>query len=316
MLPVIVFGSFSYAHGREPRFNHRHLVAAAAEAVATVDHGDIEAGHVRLGDGVNIACQVAGGCIDLAADGAAGGSDCLGLVGAHAFGEDTNAVVDMGSHPVAVADNIVVEDRQDFPALLLCIVGKDASAVEALLFSAQGRENQRCAELAFGKDPRGFHHSGDAGSVIVGAGRICGEIHHVGDATVEVALDDDDAVRVGRAALDSNSVGDDRWTRYARWCGDRVLHGDDFKAGAAIGAHLPELGLDPAAGGADAARVGHLIRQRMAGTEAHHLLNVAAEAGLADIDGDGGERGTNCRARLRRRRRLPVRCAPPKQKRG
>ncbi len=152
---------------------------------------------------------------------------------ARAFREDAHMLVVADAvGAAAAADDVVVEIRLDLPALRLGIIGERLAAVEALLLAHQGRIDDGGREFVLREHPRRLDHGGGAGAVVIGAGRIGGGVHHVGDAAVDMAGDDDDAVRIGRAALDGDDVADADAVRAAR-AGEILLGRDDGEAAAA-----------------------------------------------------------------------------------
>ena len=162
--------------------------------------------------------------------------------------------------------------------------------LQPLLFPGQRGVDDGRAELALRQDAGGFHDGGDAGGIVIGAGSVVGDVLVGRVAAVEVALDDDDAVGIGRSALDGDDVDDERGLRIAG-AGHGVGRRHDFEAAAAGGAHGAEFGFDPAAGGADAARAGLLVGDGRARAEADHFLDIGALAGFADFAGNGGQCG-------------------------
>jgi hypothetical protein len=62
------------------------------------------------------------------------------------------------------------------------VVGQDLAAEQALLLARQHAVHDRGRELVLAQHARRLQHRGDAGAVVVGAGRVAGHVHHVGDA--------------------------------------------------------------------------------------------------------------------------------------
>ena len=303
VLACVILGCLRHAHSRKPGFHHRHLVSAATEAIPAINKRHVKASHVLIGDDIHVARKIARRRINLAANRPASSGNRLFLVRANAFGEDADTVVHRGCKTVRVADDIVVQNCEHVPALRLGVGCQDTAAMQPLLFPAQRREHQRRAELALRQDAGGFHHGGDARSIVIRPGSVGGEIEWIGNPAVEVALDDDHAVRVGRPAQDGDGIGDHRRIGNARRGRDSVLHLQHFEAAAAVSAHLAELGFDPAPRRADAANVRCLVGQRVARSERHHLLDIAAQARLADLARD------RCQGLFDRcRRRGRIRC--------
>jgi len=170
------------------------------------------------------------------------------------------------------------------------LVGQDLAAQQALLLARQHGIDQRRVELIGRQDSGGLEHGGHARGVVIGAGRVGGEVHHIGDARIEVAGNDDDAVGIARSALDGDDIDDLGRGRHPA-ARDRVGRGDDLEAAAAGRADAFELALGPAAGGADAARLGLGLGHRVASAEVDHGLDVGAHALGLDQNTEGPQFG-------------------------
>ena len=255
---------------------HLDLIAAAAVAVGAVDHLDVEIGQIAVGQAVHEPGQVAGRGINLAAVVAPALFLGLGLDGLGAFGEDADpGRVAHARLAFGTADDVIVQIGLDAPALGLGVVGQDLAAQQSLFLAGQGGEDQGGVKAVFREDPRGLQHGGHARGVVIGAGGVGGEIHHVGDPAVDVAGDDDDAVGIACAALDGDDVHHLCRRRHAGG-GDRVGRRHYGKTAAAVAADRFEFALGPAARGADAAGVGGRLRHRVAGAESNQRLDVGA----------------------------------------
>ena len=111
------------------------------------------------------------------------------------------------------ADDVVVEDGVELPAFGFGEFGEVAAAVEALLLTGDGDEDDAAGEFEFGEDAGALDGDGYAAGVVVGAGCgiVCVEV--VGVAGVVVAGDEDLAVGLcGIGAMqDSVDIGELAW---------------------------------------------------------------------------------------------------------
>ena len=108
------------------------------------------------------------------------------------------------------ADDVVVEDGFEVPTLGFDELGEVAAAVEALLFSGDGEEDDGAGEFEFAEDAGGFDGDGGAAGVVVGTGGGVVGVEVVGVAGVVVAGDEDEAGGLGGigAAEDGVDVGE------------------------------------------------------------------------------------------------------------
>ena len=96
------------------------------------------------------------------------------------------------------ADDVVVEDGFELPALGFGEAGEVAAAVEALLFSGDGDEDDGGWEFELREDAGALERDGDAAGVVVGSGSGVVGVEVVGVAGVVVAGDEDAAGGPGR----------------------------------------------------------------------------------------------------------------------
>ena len=117
-----------------------------------------------------------------------------------------------------------------------------------------------------------------------------------------MAGDDDDPVGIGRAALNRQDVHHLGRIGHAA-AGDGVGGQGDGQATAAFGADGAELTFGPAAGRADAARLGPGFGQGVAGAEPDQGLDVGPHPVGLDLGGDAvQQRLLHCGGGLRLRR--------------
>ena len=248
------------------------MVAAAAEAVGAPDLPDVEPDPQPVGEAVedSARCCATGcrsrrrGCASRPrarpAPASAGLPTARGMRGiAHAVGR------------AMIADDVVVEDGDDVPALRLGVVGEHLAAVEPLLLARQRGIDDRARELVLRQHPRRLQHRGHARPVVVRARSVGGEIHHVGHAAVDMALDDDHVVGPLGPALDRDHVAHRRRLGDAR-AGERLAWPHRRQAVAI------ELRLGPAERRADPPLGIGLRRQRVPRSEAHQASRSYAEA--------------------------------------
>ena len=119
-----------------------------------------------------------------------------------------------------------------------------------------------------------------------GAWRVVRRVHHVGYARIDVAGDDDHAIRVARPALDRDDVHDLGRIRDAL-AGDGLGGRHDLETATAVPGHGFEACLRPASSGADAARVGDGVGERGRRPEADQLLDRRVQRARIDVIGDG-----------------------------
>jgi hypothetical protein len=308
VLVVEVLGPLGEANGGEALLIEGAVVAAAEEAVAAEDENGVEGrdhahGHVawlaggRVGGqalrggtevgGADVddgAGELAGGGVAFGAEGLDGAELVGGGVGGDAFGEDADGglVLDVGGCGVAgggvPADDVVVEDSFELPVFFVGEFGEVGAAVEALLFSGYGNEDDGAGEFEFAEDAGGFEGDGDSAGVVVGAGGGVVGVGVGGVAGVVVAGNEDHAGGLGGvgAAEDGVDVADFGGLGDAGvWCGAGGL-GEGvalyFEAVVAGGGDGFELGLDPVGGGVDAGVGGE--------------VGVHAGEGAAVVEGD------------------------------
>ena len=156
------------------------------------------------------------------------------------------------------ADDVVVEDGFEIPALGFDVLREVAAAVEALLFSGYGEEDDGAGEFKLAEDAGGFDGDGGAAGVVVSAGRGIVGVEVVGVTGVIVAGDENDAIGLGGvgAAEDGVDVGElggfgDAGERGGAAGFDEFVAFDLEAAAAGFGVAL-EFGLDPIGGGVDA----------------------------------------------------------------
>src|SRR5690606_39095579 len=191
---------------------------------------------------VDVAGQVARGRVDLAAGEAARAGFGRRLGHARALGEHARGgVVDHAVDPGDVADHVVVEHRLDAPAFGLRLRGDDLAAEQALLLARQRGVDDGARESVLRQDARGLKRAGDAGGVVVGAGRVGGEVHHVRYARVDVAAHDHVAAGVRGTALDREHADHFGRLGNALLAGNRVADVDHFQAAAALRRDALEL---------------------------------------------------------------------------
>ena len=252
------------------------MVAAAAEAVGAPDLHDVEADVEPVGQAVEEARDVARRRVILTAE-AVGRRRQLRLpLRARAFRQNADMLVVAETvGRAAVADDVVVEDGDDVPALRLGEIGEDLAAQEPLLLARQRRIDDGAGEFVLAEHPRRLDHRRRARAVVIGAGRVRLEVHDVGDAAVDMALDDDDVVGPLGAALDGDHVTHPRRCRHAL-AGHRVARADSRQAEA----FEPAFG--PVERRADAAPGVGLRRQGVPRAEADQLGDGRLHLGAAD----------------------------------
>ena len=108
--------------------------------------GGVEVGVADVDDG---AGELAGGGVVFGAEGLDGVELLEGGGGGDAFGEDADGglVGRLVAGGGVAADDVVVEDGFELPALGLGEFGEVAAAVEALLFAGYGDEDDGAGEL-------------------------------------------------------------------------------------------------------------------------------------------------------------------------
>jgi len=255
VLAGVVLVRLHDADAGEAEVVERAVMPAAAKSVEAVDHDRIEIRQVQVGDPGNVASQLPGGPVDLAAGEAAPTSFLLGLGNRGRFRKYAEGVV--GDHPVDaldVADHVVVEDAGDLPSLGVGDLGHVPAAEQALFLSGQSDVDDRRRELVLRQHPRCLDRPRHARGVVVGSGGVAGGVEAVGDPGVDIAAHDHVAVRVDRAALDRHHIDDlgvdgDPGVLVP---GLDVALDHDLQTGGALLGDVGELGLDPSARGADA----------------------------------------------------------------
>ncbi len=230
----------------------RFVVPTAAKAIgAAVDH-HVEAAGDAAGDAVDHLGERAAGAVVLAAIAAAAHLAGQVLGGANAFGKDADAAgVLHAALADRIADDIVVEHRADLPAALLRGIGEQFGAPQPLFLGREGDVDDRRIELPLRQQARGLQYQRNARGIVVGAGGVVRRVHHVGDAAVDVAADDDDAIGIA-AGLDAQHILDHDAIGCAR-TGEAAADPLDPDAAAAILADRGQLRRHPVACGADAA---------------------------------------------------------------
>ena len=117
----------------------------------------------------------------------------------NAFGEDADGVLVLacGAGGGVAADDVVIEDGFEIPGFGSGEFGEVAAAVETLLFSGHGDEDDCGGKLELGEGAGGLDGDGGSGGVVVGArGGVMG-VEVVGGAGVVVAGDEDAAGLLG-----------------------------------------------------------------------------------------------------------------------
>ncbi len=288
MLVREVFGWLGKAQRGVALLQERHVVAPAQIAVMPLDHADLEAFHVALALLFRVARELARERIVLAARGhqlAHGLAHFLGR--RDTLGEQAHLlVVDLAIVALRAADDVVGEHAGHVPVLFPRTDGPVAGADQALLFGGHGHEHERRVELVLGHHARQFHDRGGARCIVVRARRVRGGVHHVRGARVIVTADHVHALfgsglRAGQRCDDIDDLGR---LGDARRDGRHVavIRDLQWRAGAAA----LELGLDPAAGSADAARWRLGLGHRVARAEADQLADMAFDALLRDFAQD------------------------------
>ncbi len=201
---------------------------------------------------------------------------------------------------VRVADDIVVQIGLDLPALLLRVIGKYLAAVQALFLAGQNAVDDRRGKPLLRQNARGFDDRRRARTIVVGAGCVAGRVHHIADARVDVTGDEDDAIRIGRAALDRDDIHDLCRLRHAL-PRDRLGGRLDLQATAAVFGKSRKARLHPAPRCADAALVGFGVGQGMARAETDQLGDRRLQFVSADLVGDFAQTGRLARRRCLRR---------------
>ena len=69
--------------------------------------------------------------------------------------------------------------------------------MQPLLLARQHAVDDRAGEAVARQHPRRLDHRRGARAVVIGAGRVGGRVHRIGDAAVDMAGDDDDAIGIG-----------------------------------------------------------------------------------------------------------------------
>ena len=214
----------------------------------------------------------------------------------HAFGEHAHHAGILLRTAIA-ADDVVVQNGFDIPALLFRHLGEMRAAVQSLLFAGHSQENNGRGKLHLAEDAGAFQADGGAAGVVVGAGSDAACVEGIAVARIVVAGDQHDAfgtLRIG-ALQDRINIGDDRGLRnpLRGVFGEAV--GLDFEAAAAGARVAFEFGLDPFPRRADAVagldRIRVLRREREAGLKAHQLFDV----GLNPLRRNLGQGGCDLR---------------------
>lgn len=301
VLVVEVLAPVGEADGGEAFVGERAVIAAAEEAVEAEFHDGREGGgEVGAADVENGAGELARGCLVVCAD-RQGQAELVGWGGREqAGGEDADAL--LGLERVigrgVAANDVVVEDGFDGPAFRFGALCEVMRAVEALLLTVEGDEDDGGREAVVAEDAGGFEHECCATGVIVGSGGEAVRVHYVADAGVVVAADEDHAAGGIGAGQDGEDIAHGRGLHDARmWAGLRRLDElveRDLQAVAAVAADRFELGLDPFGGGQYASawlEVGFVRRDGGAVVE----VDEAGDIGMDAISGDLLERGGDLR---------------------
>ena len=136
----------------------------------------------------------------------------------HSFGKNSHhAGVLSGAR--LPPDDVVVQGGFDIPSLLLRHLGKMFAAVQSLLFSRDGQENNRCRKflLQLAQDARALEADGGSAGIVICAGRRIGDIESVAIARVVVAGYEHDAICLFRIGAPQHriNIGDFRRFRNA-----------------------------------------------------------------------------------------------------
>src|SRR5215472_18297233 len=74
------------------------------------------------------------------------------------------------------AHDVIVQHAFKLPTLLFCHLGKVSAAVEPLLLTGHGKENNRCGEFVLAEHTRALQRDRGPTAVVVGAGRGIGRV--------------------------------------------------------------------------------------------------------------------------------------------
>ena len=176
------------------------MVAAAAEAVVAPDLADVEAEAEIVGERVEEARQVARRRVVLAAQAAHRRAARSSPPCQRGPSEKTRtwASSQTPSEPQLLPMMSLLRLAIDLPALRPGIIGEDPAADQPLLLARQRRIDDRRREAVAREHPRRLDHRRGAGAVVIGARRVGGGVHRVGDPAVDMAGDDDDPVGIAR----------------------------------------------------------------------------------------------------------------------
>ncbi len=260
-------------------------MSTAAEAVQPVNHEDVEVPQVLVGNAVDIPRELPRRAIHFATEEPHAAELLLGRAGGWALREDARGrVVGHAVDARDVPDHVVVEDGLDPPPLVARDLRHPLAAVEALLLAREACEDDRGGEAVAGTSDHsgGFENPGHPARVVVRPGGAVDRVHDVGDPRVDVAGHDHVAARIRCAAEDRDHAHDPGGIRNASLAGDHGPLVRHFEAAAARRRDRIELGLDPAPGGADPARGGERVGERMARAEADQRPDVALDAVRGD----------------------------------
>lgn len=198
----------------EPRRQERLVVAAAEEAVGSVEQRDLHVGGLyrprrHLADE---AAQVPRRRVVLVANladlGLVVGRRGVGVQEARAKEPDGVVVDGRKRRELARPDDVVVEVALDVGALRLERLRQVLRAIEALLLARRGDEEYRGGRgRELRTDPSQFQDDRHAAGVVVGAGGIARVVHDIQVATIVVCRDDVDPVGVRRPVDPRHDVG-------------------------------------------------------------------------------------------------------------
>ncbi len=186
------------------------------------------------------------------------------------------------------------------------------AAPQPLLLAGEPGVHDRGVEPVAGQHAGGLDHACHPGGVVVRARSVGLAVEPARGPRVDVARHDHVAPRIGRPPLDRDHVHDGHRVRQAARAADQRRLVEDLEAAAAAGGDRVELGLDPAAGGADPAGLRQRVGQRVPGAEAGQAADVRLDPlgrdGRGDLvqrrllGGGHGARGGWGLARSRKRR--------------
>src|SRR5467141_3952888 len=146
MLMIEIFAEFGEPHRSEALLIERIVVAAAQKAVQTEDEQWLHSGIVRTPHVGDVAGEFARSRVALSAEHANSLDFSLARRRWQTFGKHAHHTRILLRTAVA-SHNVIVQNRFEFPRLLLGHLGEVLTAIQTLLFSSDRQENNCRREL-------------------------------------------------------------------------------------------------------------------------------------------------------------------------